>query len=231
MKPVIGKAYEVAPGWYVALKSAKRAIIIHRVVEANPDYEEGDEVQWGPEEWVSYITAAKDAYNRGPGEWATLEEAVERGEWVPWPNVWAFPQTHGYNMEEALETLLEAVPDSAPIDFRRVIQLIGHDKAYTDHCPEKPGRSEAYWAAAAKLKPGNRARKVMDFHATDAVTNSGDWSEWALRLAYLHGRTLSSMEMVSLCTSERQEMREFALTATAGEVPAPTARTGSRRKV
>ena len=229
MKQEIGKAYEIAPGWFVALKSAKRAIIIHRVVWPNPGYDEGDEKWSGPREWVSFITAAKDT-SRGPGEWGTLEEAVNGGEWEPWPNVWALPQTHGYNMEEALETVLQAIPDSAPIDFRRVIGLIGHYKAYTYHVPEKPGRSEAYWAAAAKLKPGTSSRKVMDFHATDVPTNPGEWSEWALRLAYLNGRPLSADELVSLCTSEQQTTREFALTASAGEKP-PTARTKSRRKV
>ena len=189
-------------------------------------YRNGDS-SWGrePKEYVSFLTARKgcDVYDMRMIH--TLAEAIKDAEWAPWPDVWAHPQTRGYTtLWEAAETLTHAVPDAASINYRLLIRLLGHEGALRVHRPDKPGRNEAYWVAAATHKPD---MAVIAEHLAD----NPYWREWAIRLAALHGRRVSSMEMVSFCTSEQQTMREFALTATSGETPAPTARTGSCRKM
>jgi len=213
VKPVIGKAYEVAPNWYVVLKSAKRAIIVQRTVLANEDYRRNARDIWGrvPKEYIYFLTARKGSGLDDMHVHYTMEQAIKDAQWAPWPDVWTVAQSRGYTtLFEAAETLANAVPDDVPINYLLLIRLLGHAGAFRVHYPEKPGRNEAYWAAAAKVKPD---MSEVTVHLTD----NPYWREWAIRLGAVHGRPVSSMERVTLCTSEQQTMREFALTASSGE--------------
>lgn len=216
MNPVVGKAYQVAPDWFVALKSARRAIVLKRQVRENENYERGNRYE-GPKMFVEYVTARPDAQENGFDDHWDPAKAIRQGEWAPWPGAWSLNPNRGY------ETLLEAVEgihfsdlDTLfDFDFDMLIKLLGHDGAYASVSPDEPASVAAYWAAAAKRVP---TPALIEQHLTDNFY----WRQWALRLAYVHGRPLSSMEMVEFCTSETQTMREFALTVTPGEATTPT---------
>ena len=223
MKPVIGKVYQVAPDWFVVLKSAKRAVIVQRTVTPNEYYVKGQRDPWNrePKEFIYFLTARKGCDSSDMQVSYGLAEAIKHAEWAPWPRL---PETRGY------ETLLQAVEGiflsgDVAFDFTLLIKLLGHDGTFSVMRPENPEAVASYWAAAAKLKPD---MAVITQHLTD----NPYWREWAIRLAALHRRPVSSMEMVSLCTSEQQSMREFALTVTTivEDTSAPTAGSGSRRR-
>ena len=212
MKPIVGKAYQLKRGWYVALKSEGQAVIIKRGTRGGK---------------TVYLTAAYSWDADGPDEHPTLEDAIRDCAWVSWPNNEQNPST---NLQWSASCLRDASDDRTLFNCGPLIEAVGHYSAFLMVDFNLRGQSAEYWAAAAKTTPD--MEELEGIRLEEAEQESPNhFHEWALRLGALHARPLSSMELVALLASEDPEMRAWALTATTGEVPAPTARTRSRRKV
>jgi hypothetical protein len=212
MKPVIGQAYEVAPGWFVALKSARRAIVVRRAVEANPFYAGNDDEE--SKEWFIYRTATTARDTNGWDVQITMVSAIEAAEWTRLPHAWGGMATHkGYTtLHEAVEGI-SICGEDVDFDFGALIDLLGHAGPYEFVWMEERSNQERYWTAAAARTPD---MSVIKRHLHGRL----DWREWALRLGAVHGRPLSSMEHVQLCMSTNEYMREFGMMASSSETPA-----------
>ena len=219
MNPVIGKAYQLKRGWYVALTGEDQAIVIKRGVR------DGRTV---------YLTAPYSWDATDFDVHATLDDAIRDSSWVSWPQNTMNPYT---NLTTAASTVQDEAGETVPFNCGPLIEVVGHYMAFLMTDFSLPGQAAGYWAAAATTKPD---MVELDQVRLEAATEEyGNGLEWALRLGALHGRRLSSMELVSLLASEDPETRAWAVTVSGGVAdeeavyaePAPTARTGSRRKV
>jgi hypothetical protein len=215
MTPEIGKPYQVAPGWYVVLKTADKAIIIRRV---------GKLVM--RKKVVTYMTAKKDVYFLD--EFDSLDDAMEKAEIAPWPGGMESTYESGYGSlhiaTKAIEILKQYKREKVgKLDFRVLVSMLGHMGAYLFQADEDPETVTAYWAAAAEIGPD------MD-HIEKELADPDGFRDWALRLGAMHGRPLSSNERVELCSHYDPTMREFGMMApSADDAPLkPTRKARSR---